>query len=117
MRVGNADASKWVIGPMPERPLTMPSQLASSPLPTGDRMPRPVMTTRRLDIAGSVSDSVAVRAPRRGGCAPETPEAASAAPDCHDAAAGSACSLPPQGPALAPGLGPTRAYALTWALM
>src|SRR3546814_7885267 len=40
MRVAKADASKCVIGPIPERPLTMPSQLAARPLPTGDRMPR-----------------------------------------------------------------------------
>src|SRR3546814_1696405 len=82
MRVAKADASKCVIGPIPERPLTMPSQLAARPLPTGDRMPRPVMTTRRLDIADSVADSIAMRGPRRGGCAPETPEAAIAAPAC-----------------------------------
>src|SRR3546814_2424799 len=74
MRVAKADASKCVIGPIPERPLTMPSQLAARALPTGDRMPRPVMTTRRLDIADSVADSIAMRGPRRGGCAPETPE-------------------------------------------
>src|SRR3546814_19327948 len=65
MRVAKADASKCVIGPIPERPLTMPSQLAARPLPTGDRMPRPVMTTRRLDIADSVADSIAMRGPRR----------------------------------------------------
>src|SRR3546814_17927053 len=82
MRVAKADASKCVIGPIPERPLTMPSQLAARPLPTGDRMPRPVMTTRRLDIADSVADSIAMRGPRRGGCAPATPEAAIAAPAC-----------------------------------
>src|SRR5678816_3735475 len=51
IRVGNAEASKWVIGPIPERPLTMPSQLLSRPFPTGDRMPIPVTTTRRLDMS------------------------------------------------------------------
>src|SRR3546814_573815 len=50
IRVGNADASKWVIGPMPERPWTMPSQLLLRSLPSGDRVPRPVTATRRLDM-------------------------------------------------------------------
>src|SRR5690606_21270524 len=55
MRVANADASKWVIGPIPERPLTMPSQLEARSLPSGDRMPIPVMATRRLDMGSSLS--------------------------------------------------------------
>src|SRR3546814_16701762 len=76
MRVAKADASQCVIGPIPERPLTMPSQLAARPLPTGDRLPSPVMTMRRLDIADSGEDSIALRGPRRGGCAPETHAAA-----------------------------------------
>src|SRR3546814_12719174 len=80
MRVAKADASKCVIGPIPERPLTMQSQLAARPLPTGDRMPRPVMTTRRLDIADSVADSIAISGQRRGRCSPEMPEAAIEAP-------------------------------------
>src|SRR5690625_3937822 len=50
IRVGNAEASKWVIGPMPERPAVMPSQLEARSLPSGERMPIPVMTTRRLDM-------------------------------------------------------------------
>src|SRR5690606_34574335 len=48
IRVVNADASKCVTGPMPERPLTMPSQLLARSLPSGEMMPRPVTTTRRL---------------------------------------------------------------------
>src|SRR5690606_12955586 len=54
MRVANADASKWVIGPIPERPLTMPSQLEARSFPSGDRMPIPVMATRRLDMGNSL---------------------------------------------------------------
>src|SRR5690606_16489584 len=54
MRVANADASKWVIGPIPERPLTMPSQLEARSFPSGDRMPIPVMATRRLDMGSSL---------------------------------------------------------------
>jgi hypothetical protein len=46
MRVVKAEASKWVIGPIPERPLTMPSQLLARSLPRGETMPRPVTTTR-----------------------------------------------------------------------
>src|SRR5690554_3299416 len=52
IRVAKADASKWVIGPIPERPATTPSQLEARSLPSGDRMPMPVMATRRLDMFG-----------------------------------------------------------------
>src|SRR3546814_4063329 len=48
IRVANAEASKLVIGPMPERPLTMLSQAEARSLPTGDTMPMPVITTRRF---------------------------------------------------------------------
>src|SRR5512143_863405 len=49
MRAGNALTSSLVIGPMPLRPLTMPSQADATVLPRGDTMPRPVTTTLRLD--------------------------------------------------------------------
>src|SRR5690606_19064304 len=52
IRVAKADASKWVIGPIPERPATTPSQLEARSLPSGDGMPMPVMATRRLDMFG-----------------------------------------------------------------
>src|SRR5690349_10726961 len=48
MRVANALASKRVIGPMPLTPPTTFFQAVSMSLPTGDTMPRPVTTTRRL---------------------------------------------------------------------
>src|SRR5690349_15878335 len=50
IRVGNDEASKWVIGPMPERPWTIPSQLLGRSLPSGERMPSPVTATRRFDM-------------------------------------------------------------------
>src|SRR5690606_2373353 len=40
--------SKLVIGPMPDRPSTMPFQLCSTPQPRGVSRPRPVTTTRRM---------------------------------------------------------------------
>src|SRR5436309_4530102 len=46
-RAGRAEASKRVIGPMPERPATRLSQFASIPMPSGVTRPRPVTTTRR----------------------------------------------------------------------
>ena len=49
MRAGNALTSSLVIGPMPLRPLTMPSQADATVLPTGETMPKPVTTTLRLD--------------------------------------------------------------------
>src|SRR3546814_4219880 len=62
MRVVKPVVSKWVIGPMPERPLTMPSQLLARSLPSGETRPRPVTTTRllkeagRLDMEGSACE-------------------------------------------------------------
>src|SRR5687768_17297212 len=53
MRVVNGDGSKWVIGPMPERPLTMPSQVLARSFPSGETIPIPVTTTRRLDMSDS----------------------------------------------------------------
>ena len=47
-RTGNADTSKRVIGPIPLSPLKMASQADFTVLPTGEMMPRPVTTTRRL---------------------------------------------------------------------
>src|SRR5687767_652745 len=40
-------ASKRVIGPMPDRPSTMPCQVDATSLPSGVISPMPVMTTRR----------------------------------------------------------------------
>src|SRR5487761_1945730 len=50
IRDGKVEASKRVMGPIPERPATMFSQAGATPMPTGDTMPRPVTTTRRRDI-------------------------------------------------------------------
>src|SRR5579862_3076668 len=47
-RTGNADTSNRVIGPMPLSPFKMASQADFTVLPTGEMMPRPVTTTRRL---------------------------------------------------------------------
>src|SRR3569833_3247721 len=47
-RTGNADTSNRVIGPMPLCPPTMSSHAVLIVLPTGEMMPRPVTTTRRL---------------------------------------------------------------------
>src|SRR3979409_1119167 len=47
-RTGKADTSNLVIGPMPLSPRTMASQADLTVLPTGEMMPRPVTTTRRL---------------------------------------------------------------------
>src|ERR1700730_7583665 len=47
-RTGKADTSNLVIGPMPLSPRTMASQADFTVLPTGEMMPRPVTTTRRL---------------------------------------------------------------------
>src|SRR5581483_1745303 len=41
-------ASNLVILPTPERPSTSPCQVGSFPMPRGEIMPMPVMTTRRL---------------------------------------------------------------------
>src|SRR5690606_35203603 len=80
MRVANADASKLVIGPGPVRRSGGQCRDEARSLPGGDRMPRPVMTSRRLDM-GSPDGLLLCDAHRYG--APETPEAASAAPGCH----------------------------------
>src|SRR5579883_2373152 len=46
--VGNALASKCVTGPMPLLPASTLAQAVATSLPTGDTMPSPVTTTRRL---------------------------------------------------------------------
>src|SRR6185437_14470057 len=48
MRVGNALASKCVIGPIPLAPATTFFHAVVTSLPTGETMPIPVTTTRRL---------------------------------------------------------------------
>src|SRR6185437_7878179 len=48
IRVGNALASKCVIGPMPLLPATTFFHVVATSLPTGETMPIPVTTTRRL---------------------------------------------------------------------
>src|SRR5688572_14688595 len=40
--------SNLVIGPTPERPATRPSHVGSLPMPSGEIIPSPVTTTRRL---------------------------------------------------------------------
>jgi hypothetical protein len=52
IRAEKAEASKWVIGPMPLRPAISACQLASVPIPIGDTSPMPVITTR-LFVTGS----------------------------------------------------------------
>src|ERR1700691_1031850 len=47
-RTGNAVTSMRVIGPIPLLPLTTASQADGTVLPTGEMIPRPVTTTRRL---------------------------------------------------------------------
>jgi len=48
MRTGNALVSSLVRGPMPLRPLQMPSQAVATVLPSGETMPSPVTTTLRF---------------------------------------------------------------------
>src|ERR1700744_6698384 len=47
-RTGNAETSKRVIGLIPLCPFKRASQADFTVLPTGEMMPRPVTTTRRL---------------------------------------------------------------------
>src|SRR5581483_2816229 len=47
-RTGNDETSNRVIGPMPLSPRTMASHADATVLPTGETIPRPVTTTRRL---------------------------------------------------------------------
>src|SRR5262249_45260861 len=48
MRVGRAEASKWLMGLTPPRPARRASQKAARPSPTGVRTPIPVSTVRRV---------------------------------------------------------------------
>src|SRR3954463_5745362 len=52
MRVGNEEASKRVMGPMPERAARMASHALARPMPTGAMMPSTVTTTRRRLMVG-----------------------------------------------------------------
>jgi hypothetical protein len=47
MRVGNAEASNFVMGPTPVLPWTRLSQASRTVFPTGETMPSPVTTTLR----------------------------------------------------------------------
>src|SRR6185437_6659406 len=47
-RTGKAETSNRVMGPIPLSPFKMASQADFTVLPTGEMMPRPVTTTRRL---------------------------------------------------------------------
>ncbi len=62
-RVGKAETSKRVIGPMPLSPRRIAAQASATVLPTGQTRPRPVMTTRRLLTVVSKSEE-ANAAPR-----------------------------------------------------
>ena len=53
MRLRSAEASKRVIGPMPERPAFSASQNTGTPVPTGAATPRPVTTTRGRTVSPS----------------------------------------------------------------
>src|SRR5690242_1061328 len=61
------------MGPMPLLPATMPRQASSTPVPTGQTIPSPVTTTRRLDMLltscsfPSLRESFARPGPRRAG--------------------------------------------------
>jgi hypothetical protein len=50
MRVGKLEASNCVMGPIPLLPAKIPRQDSSTPIPTGQTIPSPVTTTRRLDM-------------------------------------------------------------------
>src|SRR6478609_9683711 len=57
---------------MPERAARMFDQVSTRPMPTGETMPIPVMTTRRLDMAWVKSSEVqalTASAGNRAGCA------------------------------------------------
>ena len=72
---GKPVVSKRVMGPMPLRPASAADQLPATLLPSGDNMPRPVTTTRRLlkaSTSGCHRTAVTRRAPAgRPGLAPE----------------------------------------------
>src|SRR6478735_8059180 len=60
MRVVRPDTSKCVTGPMPERPLTIPSQVLARSLPSGETMPIPVTTTRLMPCSRSLCSRAAL---------------------------------------------------------
>jgi hypothetical protein len=55
--VGKLLVSKRVTGPMPLRPARIEAQALATSLPTGETIPRPVMTARRLLNRGSSWES------------------------------------------------------------
>src|SRR5690554_5357302 len=116
IRVAKADASKWVIGPIPERPATTPSQLEARSLPSGDRMPMPVMATRRLDMFGFLLSIPGGVAPRPGAAKRARPQRGPG--DCVLPAASGRAHWPARPrPARRPGVALRGHHALTWALM
>src|SRR5690606_37832144 len=69
----NGEGSKRVMRPIPERPLTRLSHAVSISLPTGETIPRPVMTTRRFTDDSEIKKSGSKRQTHRvanplGGC-------------------------------------------------
>src|SRR5262249_41380871 len=65
MRVGNVEASKCVIGPMPLLPAVMFAQAVATSLPSGLMTPRPVTTTRRLLMCPTCLESAGLEEPVR----------------------------------------------------
>src|SRR4051812_29253883 len=55
MRVGNADASNFVMGPTPLTPARTFSQAWATVFPTGETRPSPVTTTLRFDMVGGAT--------------------------------------------------------------
>ena len=60
-------ASKCVMGPMPDRPLTRPCQVFSVPIPRGVMSPMPVTTTLRRSIAAPPAAAALARNAARAG--------------------------------------------------
>ena len=63
--VAKAEASKCVMGPMPDRPATRVSHAFATPVPTGQTIPRPVTTTRRRPRCSRLFPPVMTTAPPR----------------------------------------------------
>ena len=57
IRVGNPEASKPAISPIPDSPSRMAFQVDSTSLPSGVTMPIPVTATRLLAVIGSLQSS------------------------------------------------------------
>src|SRR3954452_5894799 len=66
IRQAYALASNFVIGPMPERPSTSPCQVGSLPTPSGEIIPIPVTTTRRLVMRLRIANAEGERNQSRG---------------------------------------------------